>query len=248
MNTTSTACGVPVRDHSSDMVISSLTVGITTFVAVVLRIISRLFTGQKQLMMDDWFILATFVSSPTIQTSAIDNQQAIALPPTVFGPILAENGLGKDMWTLPPQQITNVLFYFFIGEICYLVGLSLVKISILSFFLRIFPKRRLRIAIYISMGLSVAYGISFFFATLFQCTPIDYMWVQWDSEHQGTCTNFHLQGWLAGGINMLLDIIVMALPMGELAKMNMSKRKKASVMVMFLTGTLYVTQLTRRPC
>ena len=88
------------------------------------------------------------------------------------------------------------------------------------------------------MGLSAAYGIAFFFATLFQCSPISYMWWQWDGEHEGRCNNFHLQGWLAGGINMFLDLIVMVLPLGELAKMNMSKRKKASVMIMFLTGTL----------
>lgn len=62
MNTTSTSCGAPVRDHSAEIVISSLVTGFVALIIVIIRVMARLFTGQKQLMMDDWFILATFVS------------------------------------------------------------------------------------------------------------------------------------------------------------------------------------------
>ena len=156
----------------------------------------------------------------------------------MLAPLLAANGLGKDMWTLPFQNIANVLEFFLIGEICYIAALALNKISILFFFLRIFPDKQLRIKIFVTMGLCAGYGIAFFFATLFQCSPVNYMWWQWDDNREGSCNNFHLQGFLAAAINIVLDLIVMALPMQDLFKMNMSKRKKASVMVMFLTGLL----------
>lgn len=68
-NTTSTACGAPIRDHSSDIVISSLVTGSVALIVVVTRVLARLLTGQKQLMMDDWFILACFVSQLKIPNS-----------------------------------------------------------------------------------------------------------------------------------------------------------------------------------
>lgn len=222
-NASSTVCGAEIRDHSADMTIIGLSCGAVAVVIFTIRIIFRLLMHQRKLFWDDWTMLLTV---------------ALAIPPTILAPLLADNGLGKDIWTLPFGNISNVLEYFFVGELCYLVGLAINKISILCFFLRIFPAKRLQLMIFITMGACAAYGIAFFFATLFQCTPINYMWQQWDNEHEGWCNDFHLQGWLAAAFNIVLDLIVLALPLGELFKMNMSRRKKFGVMLMFLTGLL----------
>lgn len=144
------------------------------------------------------------------------------------------------MWTLNDYQITNVLRYYFYGEIFYVLSLGVSKISILCFYLRVFPRKDFRRIIYGVMGLAVAYTIAFFFATTFQCTPMSYAWTQWDGLHEGECNDIHLQGWIAAGINIILDIIVMILPLKHLAGLNMNLRKKLMVMAMFSVGIIVI--------
>ena len=182
----------------------------------------------------------------------------LAIPPTVFAyfrkshianrkqtglsdrTTVVENGLGRDMWTLKANQITNVLYFYFLGEIFYVLALGISKISILFFYLRVFPCKDFRRIIYGVMGLSVAYTVAFFIATTFQCTPVSYAWTQWDGLHQGRCNDIHLQGWIAAGINIILDTIVMVLPLKHLVKLNMNLKKKLMVMTMFSVGIIVI--------
>jgi hypothetical protein len=153
---------------------------------------------------------------------------------------VVKNGLGRDIWTLSADQITNVLKYYFLGEIFYVVALGISKISILFLYLRVFPSKSFRMLTYSVMGLSVAYTIAFFFATTFQCWPISLAWTQWDGLHEGHCNDIHLQGWIAAAINIALDAIVMILPMKHLAMLNMSLKKKIMVMSMFGVGIFVI--------
>lgn len=54
----------------------------------------------------------------------------------------------------------------------YLATLPLTKISILLFYLRIFPKKQMKIAIWALIGFNIAYLIVFEVISIFQCTPI----------------------------------------------------------------------------
>lgn len=61
-NASSTACGQPVRDHSAEMTIFSLSFGGVAYLFFIIRIATRLTTQQKELYSDDWTMLATVVS------------------------------------------------------------------------------------------------------------------------------------------------------------------------------------------
>ena len=50
---------------------------------------------------------------------------------------MANLGLGKDIWTVPFDNITNILRVYYFDEDLYLTALPMVKISILLFYLRI---------------------------------------------------------------------------------------------------------------
>ena len=121
---------------------------------------------------------------------------------------VVENGLGRDIWTLKDYQITNVLYYYFLGEIFYVTGLGISKISILFFYLRVFPAKSFRVLTYSVMAVCALYTVAFFVATLIQCRPISLAWTQWDGLHEGTCNDIHLQGWIAAAINIFLDAVV----------------------------------------
>lgn len=153
---------------------------------------------------------------------------------------VVNNGLGRDMWTLKDYQITNVLYYYFLGEIFYILALGISKISILFFYLRVFPAKETRMKIHIVMGLSAAYTVAFFFATTFQCVPVSMAWNQWDGLHKGKCNDIHMQGWVAAAINIGLDTLVMILPLNNLAKLNMKLKQKLMVMSMFSVGIIVI--------
>ncbi|KAF6797599.1 CFEM domain-containing protein [Colletotrichum sojae] len=174
---------------------------------------------------DDWTITACVL---------------LTVPPTVFAFTLSANGLGKDIWTLPLANVENVLFYYFLGELFYFCAQAMNKVSILLFLTRIFPHHNLNRAIWATIVVTLAYAVSFVFATLFQCWPINHAWLQLEEQHQGRCNNIHLQGWLSAIFNIALDIVILALPLYQLSKLQMPLNKKLMVMVVFSVG-IFVT-------
>ncbi|OJD31451.1 cfem domain-containing protein [Diplodia corticola] len=224
-NVSSNGCGVPVRDNGSIFNVIGITGIIIAGIAYLLRMAASIGKGGRQVSWDD----------ATMGLVVI-----LAIPPAVFAPILVENGLGKDMWTLHPHQITNLLKYYYFGEIFYVVALGVSKISILFFYLRVFPAKEFRNVIYVVMAFSVAYTICFGIVTALQCRPVSYAWNQWDGLHEGNCNDIHLQGWIAAAINIALDTVVMILPLKHLANLNMDLKKKLMVMAMFSVGIFVV--------
>lgn len=101
-----------------------------------------------------------------------------------------------------------------------------------------FPARPFRITTYVVIGLNAGYLIVFVLISVFQCRPIKGAWLHWDGEGHYSCNNINAQGWSAAAINMVLDLIVMALPLRELYRLNLSLRKKLFVMSMFSLGVL----------
>ena len=127
-----------------------------------------------------------------------------------------------------------------IDECLYLSILPITKISILCFYLRVFPKKGFRIATYVAIGFNVAYLIVFVLISVFQCNPLKGAYLRWDGEHDYQCNNINAQGWAAAIVNMILDIIVMMLPLRELYGLNLSMRKKIGLLCMFSLDILYV--------
>lgn len=94
-NATMTLCGAEVRDDSTTPLLIGVIGGAIALLAFLMRMCSAIPSGGRVLGWDDW-TMAVCV--------------ALAVPPTVFSVLLPNNGLGKDMWTLPLQNIENVLF------------------------------------------------------------------------------------------------------------------------------------------
>ncbi|KAF1943013.1 hypothetical protein EJ02DRAFT_502415 [Clathrospora elynae] len=222
-NVSLTMCGAEVRDNTDlPYYIAIVGSAVTTFF-VFLRLFLVFMPGGKRPGWEDGLIVLCL---------------ALCLVPGGLSGPFKENGLGRDLWYLKPEQITNILRFYFIGEIAYLQGMGILKIAILLFLLAIFPDKTFRKSVYVTIGLCVAYCITFLVATIFQCTPVSYSWTQWDSLHEGTCNNIHLQAWMSAIINIVLDVIVMVLPLRQILNLKMNWKKKASVLSMFLVGTV----------
>lgn len=120
----------------------------------------------------------------------------------------------------------------------YLSSIALTKISILLFYLRIFPNPLFRKLVWVAIMYCVGYILGTVIPLVFQCDPIDHAWTRWDNEHPGKCINLNLLGWMTAALNIVGDLMTIILPLHELSKLAMGRRKKAGVMLMFLGGGL----------
>ncbi|WYZ46618.1 hypothetical protein EsH8_IX_000843 [Colletotrichum jinshuiense] len=219
-----TICGAPVRDRSQEFVVISNTMAVVAAFCVFCRIGYKIFVTKLDLGWDDWFILATLIAAmPSIVIA-------------VYG--TSANGLGKDMWTLPPQNITNVLFYFYTVAWLYFLQVTLVKLAILFFYMRIFPARNVQRILLGTAIFVVVWGLTFVLTTIFQCNPIPFFWERWDLMHKGSCINGNILSWSNATMNIALDLWMLAIPLWQLRALRLHWKKKVGVALMFMVGTL----------
>ena len=149
-----------------------------------------------------------------------------------------EDGLGKDIWTVPFDNITAFVRSFFIMEILYFGQITLLKLSLLFFYLRIFPGTNVRRLLWGTVVFNCLFGAAFVVAAIVQCSPIPYYWLRWDGEHQGTCVDINALSWSNAGISIGLDVFMLVVPIWQLSGLKMHWKKKIGVGAMFLVGTL----------
>lgn len=179
--------------------------------------------------LDDWFIMATLAAG--IPSTIM----------TVHG--MTSNGLGKDIWTLKPVQITNFIHTFYAIEILYFAQVAIMKLSLLAFYARIFPAPKIRKIIYATALVDLVYGTVFVIMATFQCQPVSFYWKNWDGEHTGTCLNVNNIGWANAVISIALDLWMIGIPLSQLYGLQLHWKKKFGVMIMFLVGT-FVTVIS----
>lgn len=173
---------------------------------------------------------------------------AFAIPSIIIIHIgTTPNGVGRDIWTLTPENITNFLFYFYIMAMLYFAQVMLVKLCMLLFYLRIFPSPTVRRLLWGTVIFNIVFGVLFFFIAIFQCNPISHFWNNWDGEHEGKCLNSNAIAWANAAISIALDIWMLAIPLAQLKALNLHWKKKIGVALMFVVGTLYVPLFRSQP-
>lgn len=123
-------------------------------------------------------------------------------------------------------------------EALYFSQVAELKLSLLFFYLRIFPGGMVRRLIWATVGFDALFGLGFLCLTLFQCWPIDFYWTGWDGEHQGVCLDSNRIGWANAAISIALDVWMLALPLSQLPSLQLHWKKKVGVGIMFVVGTL----------
>ncbi|KAF2093048.1 hypothetical protein NA57DRAFT_49239, partial [Rhizodiscina lignyota] len=221
-NFTTTACMAPIRDMTRAINWTAIGGAILALTAVLLRLIQRLPHFGGKFGMDDVMIIAS---------------TAVMIPLSVLSEFCKSiDGLGKDIWTVPFDKITDILYIYYFDEPMYISSLALTKISILFFYLRIFSTRNFRYMVYMLMACDAAYIIGFDFALIFQCKPINFAWKKWDGEHSGTCVDANAIGWSAAACNIALDLLTIILPLPQIAKLQLSWGKKIPLLLVFALG------------
>ncbi|ROV87447.1 hypothetical protein VMCG_10777 [Cytospora schulzeri] len=79
-------------------------------------------------------------------------------------------------------------------------------------------------------------SLGFFLFNIFQCTPIEYLWLQWDGEHEGHCIDTNKVTLSGGIIDLFLALIVLIIPLPYILRLKLPPHKKFATTVMFAWG------------
>jgi hypothetical protein len=156
----------------------------------------------------------------------------------VLGSTAAQLAFGVDIWTVEGAHLGISIKFFYACETLYLVILTLTKNSILWFYLRIFPNRIFRICSFVTMAWVKISGVIFVFLQLFQCVPVQFIWDGWKKGDFGAhqCLDVTALAFTTATFGIAQDVVILALPLPLLAKLEVSRRSKLGIMLMFSLG------------
>ncbi|KAJ5204011.1 uncharacterized protein N7498_004890 [Penicillium cinerascens] len=150
---------------------------------------------------------------------------------------MIQYGFGKNIWDIVPQDdITKAYKRFYAFIHVYKALISLAKISVCLFLLRIFQTPIFRYITYTMIVVNTAIAISWILVDSFHCIPVHLAWTGWEHEESGKCINFITSTFVNGFVNIAVDVIMVMMPMWEVLKLTLSFRKKLGVAVMFGMG------------
>lgn len=119
--------------------------------------------------------------------------------------------------------------------ILYGTSVTLVKLSVLAFYDRIFPRNNFKKWLYTFWVLSALWWILITLVSIFECNPVA---KAWDNSLQGTCIPYLDLFIGIQAANIVLDIGILALPISAVSKIQMSRSNKISVAGTFALGGL----------
>lgn len=118
----------------------------------------------------------------------------------------------------------------------YNLGLTVTKLSVLFQFLRFFVTTKTRRACWALAFLVGIYGVAIFVVSICSCHPVAFFWDK--TIRGGSCIDL-LAFWYTNAIfNIVTDIAVVTLPIHVLKTLQVPKRQRWALMVIFALGGL----------
>lgn len=110
-----------------------------------------------------------------------------------------------------------------------------IKASILLLYVRIFPLSQFKMWTWIMMGVNVSYNVTFMICSIAQCLPIN---SRWDTTIPSVCLNYYAVVVASGVINIVTDVIILAMPIPLIHQLHIPGRKKHMLSAVFATGAV----------
>ncbi|KAJ6045178.1 uncharacterized protein N7446_003380 [Penicillium canescens] len=147
-------------------------------------------------------------------------------------------GFGQNIWDVPFDDITKFYQLFQGLAVMYKLQISLAKISVCLFLLRIFQSRTFRYMAYALIGINAATGITWACVDSFRCLPTHLTWTGWMNEEEGHCIDFISSILVNCLVNIFVDSIMIVMPVYEVVQLQLPLKKKLTVALMFVVGSL----------
>ncbi|KAF2451160.1 hypothetical protein P171DRAFT_515235 [Karstenula rhodostoma CBS 690.94] len=144
-------------------------------------------------------------------------------------------GLGLPIQDVTPKQISELAKGMLVGIYTWTTSNTLVRVSMILLYLRVFPSRRFKILCYAFLGINVAYLFANWIGAALICRPFAYNWDQSIAGgHCGDRQRFYI--W-TGLQNLVQDVVLIAMPMPLLWNLRLPLSKKISLTFVFAMGS-----------
>ncbi|KAJ5456366.1 hypothetical protein N7530_011640 [Penicillium desertorum] len=233
-------CDIPPLKGPPVVKVSTLIPFILASVFFVARMIAKSSGLAGGWGWDDYTIIVSYVLGVAIYVLDIYSKPAAPMSDLTgkSNKSVIRNGFGRNIWDLPFPTITRFYQYFQAVAVMYKIQISLAKISVCLFLLRIFQSRTFRYLAYALMGINAAIGITWASADAFRCVPTRLTWTGWTNEESGYCINFIVAVLVNCLVNIFVDFILIFMPVYEVVKLQLPLRKKIAVASMFIVGSV----------
>ncbi|KAF7945535.1 hypothetical protein EAE96_010302 [Botrytis aclada] len=201
---------------SKSLMGTDIALPIVATTAVVLRIFAR--RMQKQpLLMDDYTIIVALLIALGICANGI-----YAASINIFGEPFVE--LTKERYELHGKVLyADVL-------LCHL-AYGVIKSSVVLFYKRIFISPRFQLLGNILLGFDICWLITATFGHAFSAWPVSNWWISFttDMDYEAFLISMAV-------FDLALDVVTLCLPVPAILRLQMNKKRKASLVAIFALG------------
>ena len=145
----------------------------------------------------------------------------------------------QGSWCSCMQRYSKLITYpqaLLAGELLWITAVTFIRASVVFLYIWIFSKRPFRLVCYGFLTINLLYFTGTVLACCLICRPLAY---SWNHSIHGTCGDQKSLYLFIGVLNLLMDVVTVALPMPVLWGLQMRTGRKIALSVLFSMGTAY---------
>ncbi|MCJ1460657.1 hypothetical protein MMC28_011039, partial [Mycoblastus sanguinarius] len=209
------------KEHASDnlqpnMIAINVCGTLLPYIAVALRFIARK-NSVVTIGVDDWLILAALFPLTGYAISSL---------------LSVHFGAGRHIIFLKSARSYSETYIATITA--YAACIVLTKSSILYFYNRIFPSKSLVRTSWALEFIIVVYNVAVVLTTALECIPFSSLW----TGKKDNCIRTVLPFTILGAVNVITDVLILALPIKFVVNLRMRTARKIQVCGIFLLGSV----------
>ncbi|KAH8648446.1 hypothetical protein BX600DRAFT_517833 [Xylariales sp. PMI_506] len=223
----------PTANHKVTVLAVAITLMLLSWACGLFRLYTRFFIAHS-VSWDDYTLMALLITS---------------LAGTISICLLPNYGLGQHFIYLSLDEMSTFLKLFYIANAAYNMSTTLIKISLLLQYLRLYEERAIRVICYVLLVIISLWGLVYTVFAWVPCVPVYQFFDLALSASEKHCYGYgsNEQGEFArtfisqAASNMTFDILVLSLPMYLfLKKKNASTSTKMAMGGLVTGGCLVV--------
>ncbi|KAH8196747.1 hypothetical protein TruAng_009102 [Truncatella angustata] len=146
-------------------------------------------------------------------------------------------GLGKNLWDVPlqPDLYPKWMIRNVVAAMVFCAATGLAKGSILLFYLRIFPSKTMKIAIWSVFAFTLGYSLASVFVNVLSCNPIAGSW-SLEESLIAVCINRPAFYFAQAGLGIFTDIATVVVPLPALKSLQLRTKQKVGVAFVLTMG------------
>ncbi|KAF3001713.1 hypothetical protein E8E14_002650 [Neopestalotiopsis sp. 37M] len=152
-------------------------------------------------------------------------------------------GAGKHVWAVTSSDLSMASKLLFAYTYIFAAAVTFTKLSILLLYKRIFVTGALSfsICLWTAGVITCLYPLTLAIGMANCCKPVSFYWTRFAGNTEGTCPldvgTFFV---VLAIINVFLDAFILAIPIPQVVRLQMSTRKKISICGLMLLGSFCV--------